>query len=120
MKFMMHDSGTPPTGSREEFLARAKALQGRPLNWFEPKAVIACVVGTVNAPCHRRLSAGELSEAIRAGSVHLSQVDSFYTEIDVDAQRIFAAELCIPEEDLQQTARALAECSGEDVPLLAT
>ncbi len=117
---MMHNSGTPPTGSREEFLARAKALQGKPLNWFEPKAVIACVVGTVNAPCHRRLSAGELSEAICAGNIHLSQVDSFYTEIDVDAQKIFAAELCIPEDVLRQTAKALAEYSCEDVPLLAT
>ena len=45
---MVHTSGTPPTGSRQEFLALAKVLQGRPLNWFEPKAVIACVVGTVN------------------------------------------------------------------------
>lgn len=116
----MHGSGTPSTGSREEFLARAKALQGKPLNWLEPKAVIACVLGTVNAPRHRQLSAGELSEAICAGNINLSQVDSFYTEIDVDAQKIFAAELCIPEDVLRRTAQALAEHTREDVPLLAT
>ncbi len=36
-----------------ERVARAEALQGKPVNWFEPKAVIACVLGQVNAPCRR-------------------------------------------------------------------
>ena len=116
----MHDSGTSPTGSREEFLARAKELQGKPLNWFEPKAVIACVVGTVNAPCRQRLSAEELSEAICADSLHLSQVNSFYMEIDVDAQKIFAAEFGMPDDVLRRKAKDLADHSSEDVPLLAT
>ena len=101
-------------------MVRAKELQGKPLNWFEPKAVIACVVGTVNAPYRERLSAEELAEALRTGDVELPQVDSFFLEMDLDAQRIFAAELGVPEGALRQTAEAYAEYSNRDVPLLAT
>ena len=105
--------------SREDFLARARKFQGKPVNWFEPRAVIACVVGTVNAPYRKRLSAEELAEALRSGDIELPQVGGFFTEMDVDAQRIFAAELGVPESALRRTAEAYAEYSREDVPLLA-
>ena len=103
-----------------ERVARAKAFQGKPVNWLEPRTVVVCVLTKVNAPCHRQLNAEELAAAIRAGNINMSQVDSFYTEIDVDAQRIFAAELDIPEEVLRRTARVLADHTREDLPLLAT
>ena len=117
---MTRAAAGPPTRGREEFLARAKALQGKPLNWFEPKAVIACVVGTVNASCRERLSAEELAGALRSGDIELPQVDSFFLEIDLDAQNIFAAELGVPEDMLRRTAEAYAEYSCREVPLLAT
>ena len=107
-----------PSRSRAEFLARAKAFQGKPLNWFDPKSVIACVVGTVNAPYRERLSAEELAEALRTGKVELPQVESFFLEMDLDAQRIFAAELGVPEGALRRTAENYAEYSNRDVPLL--
>ena len=105
--------------SREEFLARVRELQGKPVNWFEPKAVIACVVGTVNAPYRERLNAEQLAAALRSWDIELPQVGGFFTEMDVDAQRIFAAELGVPESALRLTAKAYAEYSREDVPLLA-
>ena len=101
-------------------MARAKDFQGKPLNWFEPKAVIACAVGMVNAPYRERLSAEELAEALRTGDVELPQVDSFFLEMDLDAQRIFAAELGVPESTLRQTSEAYAQYSSRVVPLLAT
>ena len=102
-----------------ERVARAKAFQGKPVNWHEPRTVVVCVLTKVNAPCHRQLNAEELAGAIRSGDINLSQVDSFYTEVDVDAQKIFAAELDIPEEVLRRTAKALADHTREDLPLLA-
>ena len=117
---MTRTSARPPSRSREEFLARAKELQGKPLNWFEPKAVVACVVGTVNAPYRERLSAEELAGALWSGDVEQPQVGSFFLEMDLNAQRIFAAELGVPERALHQTAEAYAEYSNRDVPLLAT
>lgn len=105
--------------SREEFLARVRELQGKPVNWFQPRAVIACVVGTVNAPYRERLSAEQLALALRNGDFELPQVGGFFTEMDVDAQRIFATELGVPESALRRTAEAYAEYSREDVPLLA-
>ena len=95
-----------------------RALQGKPLNWYDPKSVIACVVGTVNAPYRERLSAEELAEALRTGKVELPQVESFFLEMDLDAQRIFAAELGVPEGALRRTAENYAEYSNRDVPLL--
>ena len=103
-----------------ERVARAKAFQGKRLNWFEPRTVVVCVLTKVNAPCRRQLNAEELAGEIRAGNINLTQVDSFYTEIDVDAQRIFAAELGIPEDILLRTAKALAKRTHQDLPLLAT
>ena len=103
-----------------ERVARAKAFQGKRVNWFEPRTVVVCVLTKVNAPCGQQLNAEGLAVEIRAGNINLSQVDSFYTEIDADAQRIFAAELGIPEDVLLRTARALAEHTGEELPLLAT
>ncbi len=105
--------------SREQYQARAKALQGKPINWFEPKAVIASVLGQVNAPYRDWLSAEELAHALRTGDFELPQVGGFFMEMDLDAQRIFAAELGVPEEALLRTARAYAEYSGRaDIPAL--
>ncbi|MCY3880142.1 MAG: hypothetical protein OXF74_13305 [Rhodobacteraceae bacterium] len=89
-------------------MARAKAFQGKRVNCFDPRTVIVCVLTKVNAPCRRQLNAEELAGEIMAGNTDLTQVDSFYTEIDADAQRIFAAELGIPEDVLLRTARELA------------
>ena len=63
----------------------------------EPKALISCTVGTVAAPCGERLSAGELAEALLTGDVGLRQVASFFLELDLDAQRNFAADLGVPK-----------------------
>ena len=101
-------------------MAKARALQGKPLNRFGPKSVIACVVGTVNAPYRERLSAEELAEALRTSDVELPQVGSFFLEMDLDAQKIFAVELGVPEIALRRTAEAFAEYSNRDVPLPAT
>ncbi len=117
---MAHASVILPTPNREEFLARVKELQGKPVNWREPRTVVVCVLTKVNAPCHRQLNAEELAEALRAGNINLSQVDSFYTEIDVEAQLIFAAELGVPKVALRRTAEALTRHTREDLPLLAT
>ncbi len=108
-----------PRRSREEFHARAKELQGKPVNWFDPKTVVACVLSQVNAPCRRRLTAEELAVALRTGNIDLMQVESYFTELDVDAQRIFAAELDVPEHLLLRTATALSECIRLDLPILA-
>ena len=110
----------PPSRSREEFLARVKALRGKPVNWLEPRAVIACVVSTVNAPRRNQIDAVALAAALRDGNVELPQVDSFFLETDVDAQRIFAAELGVPQEALLRAAEAYTALSGYDVPLLST
>ena len=117
---MTHTSARPPSRSRDEFLARVKELQGKPVNWTDSRTVIVCVLTKVNAPCSRQLTADDLAEALRAGEINLSQVDSFFTEIDVEAQRIFAAELGVPEEALRRTAKALAKHIREDLPLLVT
>ena len=117
---MAHALAIPPTRSREEFLARVKELQGKPVNWDEPRTVVVCVLTKVNAPCHRQLNAEELAAALKAGNINLSQVDSFFTEIDVEAQLIFAAELGVPEDALRRSAEALARHTREDLPLLAT
>ena len=68
----------------------------------------------------QQLSAEELARAILDGNVSLSQLDSFCTDVDVDAQKILTAELDIPEDVLRRTARAPAEHTREDLPLLAT
>ncbi len=107
-----------PRRSREEFHARARELQGKPVNWFDPKTVVACVLSQVNAPCRRRLTAEELAEALRTGNIDLMQVDSYFTELDVDAQRIFAAELGVPEHLLLRTATALSKINREKLPIL--
>ena len=115
---MTRTSAKAPSRSREQFLARAKALQGKPLNWYDPKSVIACVIATLNASCRERLSAEELAEALRTGNVELPQVESFFLVKDLDAQRIFVAELGVPESALHQAAEAYAEYSNRDVPML--
>ena len=99
-------------------MAKAGALQGKPLNWFDPKSVIACVVGTVNAPYRERLSAEELAEALGPVTSNCPKVGSFFLEMDLDAQRIFAVELGVPEGALRRTAEAYAEHSNRDLPLL--
>ena len=116
---MTHASAIPLSRSRVEFLARVKELQGKPVNWTDSRPVIVCVLTKVNAPCSRQLTASELAETLRAGKINLSQVDSFSTEIDVDAQRIFAAELGVSEKTLRRTAKALSRHIREDLPLLA-
>ena len=117
---MTYTTAKPRARSREEFLARVRELQGKPVNWLDPRTVVVCVLTKVNAPCRRQLSAEELADALRAGNISLPQVDSFYIEMDVDAQLIFAAELGVPEDVLRRTAESLAELTGGDLPLLAT
>ena len=117
VRVMAQVSRRPPARSREEFLARVREFQGKPVNWDDPKHVIPCLLSKVNAPCHRKLSGEELAEALCAGTMN-SQVDSFFTETDVDAQRIFAAEFGVPEDVLLRAARVLAAHTGQKLPLL--
>ncbi len=44
---------------------QAKALQGRPLNRFEPWTEIVCVPGTASAAWREGMHAEELAEALR-------------------------------------------------------
>ena len=95
-----------PENVHPEQVAREKAFQGKPVKWHKPRAVVLCVLTKVNAPCKRQINGEELAAEIRAGNISFTQVDSIYTEIDVVAQKIFAAELDIPEDALYRTARA--------------
>lgn len=90
------------------------------LNWFDPRTAVVCATSKVTAPSRRQLEAQELTDTLRDGKINLPRVDSFCTEVDVDAQRIFAVVLGTPEEDLCRTARDLAEHTSEKLPLPAT
>ena len=55
---------------------QAKALQGRPLNRFEPWTVIVCVPGTASAAWRDGMHAEELVEALRTVVANLHRLYS--------------------------------------------
>ena len=79
---------------------------------------IAVLLGTVNAPCRRRMNADELASALLNGDIRRAQVGSFFAEVSVEMQKLFAEQYGVPESVLRHAARAFADWSGEEVLLL--
>ncbi len=110
-----------PPWSPEKITAlrqRAHDALGKPVNWTCPRTIVAMMAETVNTCWRERISVEELADAIRTKNIKLPQIDTFLTETDTTAQRIFAREFGISEEQLLETAEAFAVWAPYRVPLL--
>ncbi len=82
--------------------------------------MIACVVTTANVSWKDQVDADELASALRNSDIEMPQVGSSFIETDLDARRIFAAELGVPLDALLRSAKVCAAQWRCDVPLLST
>ena len=74
---------------------------------------------TVNAPYKERVDSLELAACIGNGDFSVAQVGSFFSEVDPDVQKAFAAMHGISEKTLVQAARNFVAWSGQYAPLAA-
>jgi len=76
--------------------------------------VDALVMGTVNAPWKRTLTAEQLAAAVRTGEIepHICHLSSFYGEVAPDLVLDFAASHAITAETLSTRYREVRKLSG--------
>ena len=79
---------------------------------------ISALITTVNVPFRTYMDEVGLAAALIAGEVKTGQVESFYTEIKVEAQKEFAEHINVSEDALIASAKKLAEWSGQQIDLL--
>ena len=79
---------------------------------------ISALITTVNVPFRTYMDEEGLAAALTAGAVKSGQVDSFFTEIKVEAQKEFAKHYNVSEDALIASAKKLAEWSGQQIDLL--
>ena len=85
-------------------------------------ATIDIVLGTVNAPYAKRVSAQELAKCLRDEAAALAMpghMSSFLGEVDPALQEKFAGEFGISRAQLVAAARAFARYSGGTYPFAA-
>ena len=82
-------------------------------------AMQTAILTTVNAPYQTMLDADQLALAISKKDIKLAQVGSFLTETPVAHQIAFAEAFGISDAELQVTAVAFANWSGQPVALAA-
>lgn len=82
------------------------------------KGQISALITTVNVPFRTYMDEEGLAAALTAGEVKSGQVDSFFTEIKVEAQKEFAKHYNVSENALIASAKKLAVWSGQQIDLL--
>lgn len=85
-------------------------------------ATVDIVLGTVNAPYARRVSAHELAACLRDEAAALAvpgHMSSFLAEVEPSLQMEFAAQFGISKAQLVAAARAFAAYSGGTYPFAA-
>ena len=82
------------------------------------KGQISALITTVNVPFRTYMDEEGLATALAVGKVESGQVDSFFTEIKVEAQQKFAKHYNVSEHALIASAKKLAEWSGQQTDLL--
>ncbi len=81
------------------------------------KAMQTAILTTVNAPYQTMLDSDQLALAIAKADIKLAQVGSFLTETSPADQKAFAGAFGISDEQLNCTATAFANWSGQSVAL---
>ena len=82
------------------------------------------VVNKVNAPYGADLTPEQIAQVISDPSAiempkAIGVAFSFFTELSVDLQNAFIAEMGVRSEDVQRVARSIAERCANPVPLAA-